>query len=298
MTQRTAILGLGLIGGSIGMALRAAGWTVVGWGPREASLRSALALGAIDLFAGTVREAIENAGLVIVASPIRAMPDLFRAIAHAARPGTVVTDVASVKAQVMAWAAELLPPSIHFVGGHPMAGREVQGVAAADAGLLRGCTYCLVGGDEAGLAEAQQLVGAVGARSLVISAEDHDRAVAAASHLPFVTAAALVQCLGTELADLAGSVASSGFRDSTRIALGSAAMHADICNFNSRAIGEMIDRLIHELELFRQELDSPGIERRFEEAAQARQLWGKSRAGRRAEDTKQAGLFIVPGREG
>jgi prephenate dehydrogenase len=279
----TAILGVGLIGGSIGLRLRECGWRVTGWSPRAGTLELAVRRGAIDVAAASPEEAVAAADLIVVASTIRAMPAMFQAVARGARHGAVVTDVASVKAQVLRWAAELLPKRLKFVGGHPMAGKELQGVAAADARLLAGCTYCLVPGDREALPRVEEMVEAVGGRSLVIAAADHDRAVAAASHLPFVASAALVRAVAPELDDLAGAVAASGFRDITRLAIASPTMHADICNFNAPALAEMIDRLQAELARLKSELSFPSIERSFVEAAEVRQRWLKTRAGRRGE---------------
>jgi len=290
MALRTAILGVGLIGGSIGLALRRDGWPVTGWGPREGSLKEALRCGAIERIAASVQDAVEDAELVIAAGPIRSLPAVFRSIARAARAGTVVTDVGSVKGQVLRWAAELLPDRLHFVGGHPMAGKEVQGVGAADANLLCGCTYCLVPGSDRGLTIVRQLVAAVGARPLIVSADDHDRAVAAASHLPFLIATALIKTVAPELEDLTGMVAASGFRDTTRVAMASPAMHADICNFNSLALREVISRFESALGELRSQLDEAAIEQAFEQAARARQAWGRTRAGA----NRQTDLFVVP----
>jgi len=289
----TAILGVGLIGGSIGLRLRERGWRVTGWSPREQTLELAARRGAIDDAAASPEAAVEGAELIVVASTIRAIPAMFRAVAAAAKPGAVVTDVASVKTQVLRWAGELLPDHVQFVGGHPMAGKELQGVGAADANLFEGCTYCLVPGSREALPRLEELVEALGARSLTIAAEDHDRAVAAASHLPFLTATALVRAVAADLEDLAGAVASSGFRDTTRLAIASPTMHADICNFNADALSGMIDRLQVELERLQGELRNPGIERAFVEAAEVRQRWAETRAGRRAEDARHTELRLV-----
>jgi prephenate dehydrogenase len=282
---KTAILGVGLIGGSIGLALREKGWPVTGWGPGGNTLRLAVERGAIERASATADEAIEQAELVVLAGPIRTIPDALRWVARAARPGTVVTDVASVKGQVLRWAGELLPPGVHFVGGHPMAGKEQQGIAAADARLLEGCTYCLTPASSGGLPAVRQLVNAVGGRELVIDAEAHDRAVAAASHLPFVAATALVRTVASPLQGLAGEVASSGFRDTSRVAMASPVMHADVCNFNAEAIAGLIDRLQSELELMKTRLREPSIESTFREAAAIRDRWAQIHDGRATAST-------------
>ena len=280
MPPNTAILGVGLIGGSIGLRLRQAGWAVVGWSPRQETLQMAKRLGAIDRLAATPEEAIEGAELVVVAAPIRAIPRMFGAAARAARPGVTITDVASVKGQVMAWAREVLPDQVRFVGGHPMAGKELQGVAAADAALFEGCTYCLTPASDEALPIVEDMVETLGAQALMIAAEDHDRAVAAASHLPFLAATALVRAVASDLADLAGSVASGGFRDTTRIAMASPSMHADICNFNAEALLPLIDRLQAELDGLKRQLRDASVERTFVEAAQVRERWARTRAAR------------------
>jgi prephenate dehydrogenase len=288
MPCRVAILGVGLIGGSIGLRLRQAGWTVAGWSPSPDTRRLAVERGAIGFAAASAEDAVEGADLVVVASTIRAIPDMFRTVARAARAGAVVTDVASVKGQVLAWARELLPAHVSFVGGHPMAGKELQGVAAADARLLEGCTYCLVPGtaSQDGLPAAREMVEAVGARPLVVGAEEHDRAVAAASHLPFVVSTALVRAVAGDLDGLAGQLAATGFADTTRIAMASPAMHADICAFNPAALAALIDRLQEELGAFRGRLEGEELEPMFVEAAQVREQWGRRRAGDASVDAQ------------
>jgi prephenate dehydrogenase len=293
-----AILGVGLIGGSIGLAVRREGWHVTGWGPRAESLQLALRRGAIDQVCATAEEAVAEAELVVLAGPIRSMPELMRATARGAQPGTVVTDVASVKGQVMRWAADLLPSSLPFVGGHPMAGKETPGVGAADADLLRGCTYCVVPGPEPGMDKVEQLVSAVGARKLLVQPEEHDRAVAAASHLPFVVATALVEAVGGALQGLAGAVAAGGFSDTSRVAQASPAMHADICNYNAPAVADMITRFEAALAGLKTKLAEPGIEADFARAALSRQRWSQARSAAPAEAKRGAELPVVPNARG
>ncbi|MGH2469641.1 MAG: prephenate dehydrogenase [Chloroflexota bacterium] len=240
--MNAAILGLGLIGGSLGLALRRAGWPVRGWSPHAQTVALALKLGAIDQPAESIADAVASADLVVLAGPIRTLRELLRATGQAAPAGCVITDVASVKGQVMRWAEQELPAGAQFLGGHPMAGSDRQGVAAASVDLFTGCTYCLVPTSERTLAVGQQLAAAVHARPRVLMAAEHDAAVAAVSHLPFVVAAALVQSVESDLAGLAGELAASGFRDTTRVAAGSVEMHADICHYNAAVLLEHIER--------------------------------------------------------
>lgn len=271
MPPKTVILGMGLIGGSIGLGLREQGWTVMGWSPREETRQLALSRGVVERAFASADEAVNAAELVVVAGPIRAVPGVFRTISIAARDGCVVTDVASVKSRVMTWAAALLPDRMQFVGGHPMAGKELLGVAAAEAALFQGATYCLVPGDDEALQTVKVMAEALGAKPLIVDAADHDRAVAAASHLPFLAATALVRAVAGDLEGLAGSLASTGFRDTTRVALASPEMHADICSFNADSISPLIDRLIAELSSLQAKLREPAIEKAFMEAAGVRE---------------------------
>ncbi|MDE3076348.1 MAG: prephenate dehydrogenase/arogenate dehydrogenase family protein [Chloroflexota bacterium] len=260
------------------MALRAAGWPVTGWGPRPQTLQLALELGAIDRVASSPGAAVAQAELVIASGPIRTLPMLFRSVAAAAAPGTIVTDVASVKGEVMAWARDTLPPYLEFVGGHPMAGREQTGVRSASAELFRGCTYCLVPTSGRSLEAGETLAAAVGAQALVVEAEAHDLAVAATSHLPFVVSTALVGAVQGDLAGLAGTVGSSGFRDTTRIAAGSPEMHADICHYNQPAITQWIERFQRQLENLKAQLSQDSIQQTFSDAREARLAWAERKA--------------------
>ena len=151
------------------------------------------------------------------------------------------------------------------------------GVGSADAELLRGCTYCVVPGAPDGMAALDALIAAVGARRLVVNAEEHDRAVAAASHLPFVVASALVRAVGADLQGLAGDVAAGGFTDTSRVAQASPAMHADICNYNAPAVADMIARFEVELARLKAHLAERSIEDDFVGAADLRRRWREGR---------------------
>lgn len=237
---------MGLLGGSAGLAFRAAGHTVVGYARRSETRRRALELGAIDAAVDTLTGATD-AELVLLAPPVLAIRQLMIDLAPLLSPGTVVTDVASTKGDVERWAGEFLPAHVSFVGGHPMAGKETAGIEFAEANLFRGRTWCIV--PPAGAAqEAIELVTRIaadtGARTLRIGTADHDRAVAATSHLPFTAAAAVA--LSVILRDdfsAVAPVAGNGLRDMTRLASGDAMMHRDICLTNR-------DNLVHELECF------------------------------------------------
>jgi prephenate dehydrogenase len=217
---------------------------VAGFARRIETRRQAIELGAVDTAPATLAATLEGAAVVVLAPPVLAIRDLLRQAGPLLSPGTIVTDVASTKGDVERWAAELLPPGIDFVGGHPMAGKETAGIEFADGDLFRGRTWCIVppaGVDPLAVARVTELARDTGARTLEIAAGEHDRAVAATSHLPFMVSAALCDAVVTRddfrrLLPVAGT----GLRDLTRLASGDALMHRDICLTNRAAlIGEM-----------------------------------------------------------
>jgi prephenate dehydrogenase len=255
--EKIAALGLGLIGGSLALALRATGLAeqLAGYDANLAMTRYALERGAITLACTTPEEAAREADLVVLATPVLAMRGLLARIAPVLKRGALVTDTASTKARVVAWAEALLPPHAAFVGGHPMAGRETSGIEAADARLFDGCVYCLtptIGVASESMVMLSEIVERLGAHPVTLDAEQHDHYVAGISHLPFVLSTALAQTLGErqdwpEMARLAAS----GYRDTTRLAAGSPAMYRDICSTNKGAMLEMLDSLTAQLGIVR-----------------------------------------------
>ncbi|MCX6009103.1 MAG: prephenate dehydrogenase/arogenate dehydrogenase family protein, partial [Chloroflexi bacterium] len=180
---RLAIIGLGLIGGSIGLALKQANWRqveIVGYVRRREVGSLALKLGAVDKVESNLRETVKGANIVIIATPILTVKDIFSQIAPDLSADSIVTDTASTKLQIMRWAEELLPPEINFVGGHPMAGKETSGISAATADLFRNCTYCLTPAPQArpaAVRTVKEMVKKLGAIPLTIGAQEHDSLV-------------------------------------------------------------------------------------------------------------------------
>jgi len=283
--MRVSIVGLGLIGGSMGLALRRfkAGVEVVGFARRREVASRAVELGAVDRAEEHLRNAVNGAELVLIATPVMAMKDVMKAMAEGLDEGCIVTDAGSTKAQVMSWAGEYLPDSMSFVGGHPMAGKETSGIEAADADLFVGCTYCLVPGQGAS-GEAtntvEGLVRQIGARPLFIDAAEHDRLVAAISHLPMLMSSALVSMAAESpnWPEMAG-LAATGFRDITRLASGSPQMTRDICLTNSDSIVCLIDEYVKELTRFRHLVSDGGdeLEKALTLAREQRETWLRER---------------------
>jgi len=261
--EKIAIIGLGLIGGSIGLALKQAGLKdvrIAGAARTRDTLQKAKRLGAIDDDAPTPADAARDARIVIVATPILAIRSIFEEIAPVLHEGAIVTDAGSTKANVIRWAKELLPPHAWFVGGHPMAGKESSGIDAADAALFRDKPWVICPAVDAPEGAIKTVVGvaqACGAKPIFMDADEHDSYVAGISHLPFTLASALFSVAFTSAAwpELA-SLASSGFRDTTRLASGSPEMSHDIALTNRENLLHWIDRFQQELSRFREAIAS------------------------------------------
>ncbi len=267
--MRIAILGLGLIGGSVARAVRVApayaAAELVAWTPSGAGPRGALAAGVIDTVAGDPLEAVRGAGIVILAAPPLACASLVRRLGAepgtAVAPGATVTDVASTKAALTAVAAGA---GIPFVGGHPMAGRETSGFDAADAGLFRDRPWVItqaVGGGDPEVVRSLAL--ACGAIPIDMDAARHDRLVASISHLPLLASVALVEAVtGTSAGPeedwpAAAALAATGWRDASRLARGDATMGAEIAASNAEAIAQVMRRLRDRIDEWLDLLEAP-----------------------------------------
>lgn len=270
--QRIAIIGVGLIGGSMGLALKRAGYTgrLVGIS-RSQTLEQARALGVIDegWDYAELAQALDGTDLIFLCTPIQRILELLEPVGRYAQPGTLITDVGSTKRRIMAQAAVHLREDLHFVGGHPMAGSEKTGVSAADPFLFQNAIYILV--PTPGLPVEKydafiSLLQQVGAKVLELSVEVHDQVVAAISHLPQMIATSLVKMVG-ELNRENGyflALAAGGFRDLTRIASSPFnPVWEDICRTNADQIGQMIDRYIAVLQGIRQRLEDPTLKDDF-----------------------------------
>jgi prephenate dehydrogenase len=281
MFKRVAIIGLGLIGGSIGLALHKANAVqqVTGYDLGKGVSNHARKIGAIDQPYSVIDDAVRGAELIILATPVGAMRSLLQSLATAATPGAVVTDVASTKAQVISWAEEFLPSSISFVGGHPMTGKELSGIGVADATLFQGHIYCLTPTahtQPTAINKVSVLIEALEARVRFLEPAEHDGLVAGVSHLPFVSAIALMNTIGNSPTwNDAALLAAGGFRDVTRLAAGNPEMYRDICLTNSDAITRWLGEYISTLSTLRDRIAAHDktLDETFAEAQQLRQEW-------------------------
>jgi prephenate dehydrogenase len=240
--ERLAILGVGLLGGSLAKAVRVHGLAreIVGIGRDLARLAPALRDGALDRATTDVADGVAGADRVVLAAPVLTNESLLACVWRAAAPGAVVTDVGSTKRGIVTAAGRLAAerPDVHFVGSHPMAGSEKSGYAVARADLFVGATVVVTPREttDPGLAKGvAELWAALGARVVVLDPDTHDRAVAAISHLPHVAAWALVDAV-TRFEPDAFAIAARGFKDTTRIAASDPDVWREILTANRAAV--------------------------------------------------------------
>jgi prephenate dehydrogenase len=278
------IVGVGLIGGSFGMALREKRLAkrVVGLARREETCIAALQMGAVDHCTTNLNEAALGADLILLAPPVGQIKPLCEQLAPIANPGAIITDAGSTKAGIVRDCSQIFGQKAFFVGGHPMAGSERTGVEHSKANLFEKAIWVLTptaDTPEVAVNRMVELIEALGAVPLILDAALHDSLLAVTSHLPHVTAAALVhlfmQAQGET--DFASQLIAGGWRDSTRVAAGSAEMWRDICLANAPAIVRSTEDMIAQLEEFRdmvRDSDGARLKEWFESAAQVRNKYG------------------------
>ncbi len=280
LINRLAIIGVGLIGGSLARILREKGHVgeIVGIGRGEANLQKAVELGVIDRYFLDPVAGVEGADLVFLATPVCSIPAITAEIAPHLAPGCVVTDGGSVKEEIVAACEPLMPTGIHFVGGHPIAGTEHSGVEASFSSLYVG-KRCIVTPtprtDSDALAKVVRMWEAAGSEVVIMDTEKHDRVVAAISHLPHMVAYALVNAVDgyDRFEESILRYSAGGFRDFTRIASSDPAMWRDIALMNREAVIEMMDHFALYLGRLRELVaaaDGPGLERFFRESKESR----------------------------
>ena len=272
--SRVTVVGCGLIGASFALAVRRAGAAarIAGWDTSPETLREALARGVIDEADGSFGGgAVSPSDLVYLAMPVGEIIRFLRERGGQVKPGALVTDAGSTKREVCRAARECLPKDRAFVGGHPVAGSHLGGLAHADANLFAGAPYVLtVDEDDAGrgpdenfaaqVAALEETLRRVGARVVRALAREHDRALAFVSHLPQVVSSALAACVEAQGAAVS-SLAGAGYRDMTRLAASPWSVWGDILATNRDSVADALDALVVRLSSVREELRaSPALD--------------------------------------
>jgi prephenate dehydrogenase len=270
--QTVAIFGVGLIGGSFALALRQAGFAgeIIGVSS-DSTITEALRLGVIDCGL-PLPGAASRADLIYLAQPIRQILQTISDLAPHLKPGTLVTDAGSTKVAIVEQAGRLLPPA-SFLGGHPMAGKAVRGVSAAEAGLFQGRTYFLCAPEPDVLEHPvakrlSEYLEKFGARCVLASAQEHDQLVSLTSHLPQLASTALASTLTRLLDGHSGrNGAGPGLIDMTRLAQSSYELWADILSTNASSIDRALSLYIAELQQIRKVLNKDELGSTFERAS-------------------------------
>jgi len=277
--HRISIIGLGLMGGSWGLALRGHGFPGVRTGSdRPEVLPRALAAGAIDEARESVADAASDADLVILATGVGGILDLLPQLSRAVSPRALVTDVGSTKRLICQRAREVFGKEPMFLGGHPLAGKERSGIENAEGSLFENATYGLTPLSPDHLSDERvqaffDLVQGVGARPFVTDPTAHDRAVAYLSHLPQLLSSGLASLIAEQSAEefFPMELAASGFRDLTRLAESPYALWRDICLTNIENIQTALESLIQKLESMKVHLSDRELERDFKQALKLRE---------------------------
>src|SRR6202521_5857204 len=289
--SRVAILGTGLIGSSVGLALKALRpqTQIVGYDASGDNLRRAQGVKAIDRRA-SLRDALNDVDLVIVSTPVGSMKALFEEMAPLLPVHALVMDTGSTKAQVLRWATDLLPNGVRFVGGHPMAGKTESGPEAADAKLFQGAVWCLAplpSTQKDAIDDAVRLVESLGASPYFLDPAEHDGLVASVSHLPYLMSVALIGHLGREKSwRESASLAAGGFAYATHLTDSDPQMFADIMRTNRDNVARRLDLYIAELESLRDAIaaDSLDLKETFVRAQTLHQDWLAGRAQGQASE--------------
>lgn len=301
--MKVALIGTGLIGGSIGLALKTrTDAVVVAFDKDPASARRAVERGAADEAVGSAAEAASGADFIFIATPVGAIADSVRAIAGSTSAGTVVTDVGSTKSRVVLEAEKLLRHGSDFIGGHPMAGTEQEGIDAASPTLFEDAWWILTP-TETSSPEAYQrlhaLLATLRARIMALSPVEHDRLMAVVSHVPQLTATTLMNMAAKRGEEHAGllALAAGGFRDITRVAASNPEIWLDVCRENGDAIAAALYDFANELlrlrELIVEGQEEP-LRRALLDAREAR----RSLPGKEVRETPIEVVMPVPDRPG
>jgi len=279
--KKITIIGVGLIGGSFGLALKEKklNFKIVGVDKPEI-IKKAIARRAIEEGTVNLEEGIKEADIVIIATPVKTILNILTQIDPFLKKGCLVTDTGSTKGQIVERANKVLSKDVFFIGGHPMAGSEKYGIEEADSHLFQDKTYILTPANKSNLMALEKiflLINTIGAKRLILDPLEHDRIVGAVSHLPQIIAVSLISTIG-ELALLGNNnnyfkAVGNGFRDMTRIASSPYKIWEDICETNQENILEMIQKFRNYLGVIEDKLKNnpSSLKEEFQKASKLRE---------------------------
>ena len=279
--KKITIIGVGLIGGSLGLALKEnrPNFKIVGVDKQEV-IKKAIVRGAIDEGTVNLEEGIKGADVVIIATPVKTILNLLSQISPFLEKGCLVTDTGSTKAQIIETANQVLTQEVHFIGGHPMAGSEKYGIDSADPHLFQNKNYILTPTKQSNLVALEKtflLIKMIGAKKLMLDPLEHDRIVGAISHLSQIIAVSLTNVIGL-LAQRENNnnyfkAVGPGFKDMTRIALSPCKIWEDICETNQKTIVEMVQEFRKYLGIIENKLkNNPrSLKKEFQKARKLRE---------------------------
>ncbi len=285
MALRTAVIGLGVVGSSIGLALKkkGAGGEIVGHDKDHEAARRAHKGGCVDRTEWNLISACEGADLIIISTPLAGIQSTLAAIAGELKQGCVVTDTASLKVPVLKWARESLPATVHFVGGHPIVRRRQADAAEPAAELFSGAVYCLTPATNAPPAALQQvsdLAETIGARPYYMDAAEHDGLIAVVEQVPLLMGLALLDVATSspgrrEIARLSGA----DFSHVIEPLAGDARKFGELCSVNGANVARWLDSLLARLSTLREAValqESEALQEAFARALKARDAWARS----------------------
>lgn len=279
--KKITIIGVGLIGGSLGLALKKKKpkFKITGIDKLEI-IEKAIARGAIDEGTINLENGIKEADLIIIATPVKTIIDLLPRINPFIKKGCIVTDTGSTKGQIVETADKVLSKDVFFIGGHPMAGSEKYGIEEADSHLFQDKTYILTPSKKSNLIALEKiflLVNTIGAKRLVLDPLEHDRVAGAISHLPQILAVSLTNMISMLAQEENNNnyfkAIGGGFRDMTRIALSPCKIWEDICDTNQENILKMIQEFRNYLEVIEDKLKNGpnSLKEEFQKASKLRE---------------------------
>jgi len=280
--KKITIIGVGLIGGSLGLALRKdrPKFKIVGVDKKEV-IEKAMVRGAIDEGTVNFKEGVKEADIVIMATPVKTILDLLPKISPFLKKGCLITDTGSTKVKIVETANQVLSSDIHFIGGHPMAGSEKYGIDSADSHLFQEKTYILTPTKKINLMAIEKifsLIKIINANILILDPLEHDRVVGTISHLPQIIAISLINVVGRLVQEENNNnylrAVGGGFKDMTRIAQSPCKIWEDICDTNKETILEIIQKFKEYLNLIEDRLinDPEGLREEFQKARRLREV--------------------------